>query len=281
MPRKRTPDELPQPRTNMWDLIAWYMRFLRSDKGLSGTQLGHVIGASTTEVSRIETGQVRLDGKRAELADRKWKTGGILGHLVWYASLGHDPEWFDQYKELERRAAFIKIFQSQVIPGLLQTEDYARALIDASLDADKAGILSRRMARQEILAADPGPFLGVVLSQNALEWPVGSPEVMKAQLAALLEASERYSIRIIPRSWETAAYPGLDGNFSLMSGDDYGEVAYTESPEGGRLVSSPSDVRKFAVRFDKVSAKALPEGLSRDLILRLMEAFSEHHPRLA
>ncbi|WP_157429898.1 helix-turn-helix domain-containing protein [Actinomadura oligospora] len=274
MPRKRTPNELPQPRTNMWDLIAWYLRILRSERGLSGTQLGQVIGASTTEVSRIETGQARLDGKRAELADRKWKTGGILGHLVWYASLGHDPEWFDQYKELERRAAFIKIFQSQVIPGLLQTEDYARSLAQASVDPDWVAILDERMERQEILGQQPCPFLSVVLSQNALEWPVGSPEIMKEQFVALLEASERFSIRVVPRNWETAAYPGLDGSFTLLSGDDYGEVAYTESPEGGRLVSSPTDVRKFAVRFDRVSARALPEGLSRDLIRRLMEAFS-------
>ncbi|MFI0482737.1 helix-turn-helix domain-containing protein [Actinomadura sp. 9N215] len=276
MPRKRKPEELPQPRTNMWDLTAWYLRFLRNQREISGTQLGHVMGASTTEVSRIETGQVRLDGKRAALIDRRWKTGGILGHLVWYASLGHDPEWFSQYKELEQRARFIRTFEAQVIPGLLQIEAYARALISGVPTPDLDTRLVRRMERQGIFTADPAPQLGVVVSQHALEWPVGSPEIMRAQLAALLEASERHSVRVVPKTFGTGAYPGLDGSFTLMSGDDYGEVAYTESPEGGRLVSSPPDVMLFAVRYDRICGKALPEGPSRDLIRKVMEEFNEH-----
>lgn len=261
------------PKTNMWDLIAFYLRFLRNQRGLSGTALGSLIKTSTTDVSRIETGQVRLDGKRALLVDKAWNTGGLFALLVWYASLGHDPEWFAQYKELEQRARFVRIFEAQVIPGLLQIADYARALILGVPTPDPEARLERRMARQEIFSADPAPQVGVLLSQNALEWPVGSPEIMRAQLAALLEASERYSVRIVPRTFDAGAYPGLDGSFTLMSGDDYGEVAYTESPEGGRLVSSPPDVRLFAVRYDRISGKALPEGASRDLIRKTMEAF--------
>jgi hypothetical protein len=273
MARKRAPEELPQPRTNMWDLIAWYLRFLRNQKELSGTALGRIMKASTTEVSRIETGQVRLDGKRAALVDKQWNTGGIFALLVWYASLGHDPQWFAQYRELEQRARFIRIFQAQVIPGLLQIEDYARALIKGAPTPDLDLRLARRMERQKILIAEPAPELGVILSQNALEWPIGSANTMQAQLAALLEASERYSVRVVPR--EAGAYLGLDGSFTLMSGDDYGEIAYTESPEGGRLVSSPPDVRLFAIRYDRICGKALPEGPSRDLIRKVMEGFSE------
>jgi transcriptional regulator with XRE-family HTH domain len=273
MARKRSQDELPNPKTNMWDLIAYYLRFLRNKQELSGEAVGRLIKTSNSEVSRIETGQVRLDGKRAGLIDKAWDTGGIFALLVWYASLGHDPEWFAQYKELERRARFVRIFQAQVVPGLLQNEDYARALIKGDPSADIDAILAERMGRQQILTADPAPQLGILLSQNALEWPVGSPEIMRAQLTSLLEASERYSVRVVPRTFEAGAYPGLDGSFTLMSGDDYGEVAYTESPEGGRLVSSPPDVRKFAIRYDRNSGKALPEGSSRDLIRKVMEAY--------
>jgi uncharacterized protein DUF5753 len=272
MARRRGPEELPNPKTNMWDFIAFYLRFLRNQRELSGTALGNIMKTSTTDVSRIETGQVRLDGKRALLVDKAWNTGGLFALLVWYASLGHDPEWFAQYKELEQRARFIRIFQALVIPGLLQIEDYARALID-SYNPKAGAIVEERMERQKILMADDTPELGIILSQNALEWPVGSPEIMRAQLAALLEASERCNVRIVPRTFESGGYRGLDGSFTLMSGDDYGEVAYTESPEGGRLVSSPPDVRLFAVRYDRISGKALPEGPSRDLIRKTMEGF--------
>ncbi|MFC9976873.1 helix-turn-helix transcriptional regulator [Spirillospora sp. NPDC127200] len=263
----------PDPKINMWNLIAFYLRFLRTQKGLSGEDLGRIMRCGKASVSRIENGVSRLDGTQAALADKGMNTGGILGLMVWYASIGHDPQWFAQYMDLEARAYLIKIFEAQTIPGLLQTEDYARALLMAGMVHSPEGFLQERMERQAILGRDAPPRLTVLLSQNALEWPVGSPEIMRAQLGSLLEASElrNVCIRVVPRNWETGAYIGLGGSFSLMMGDGYGEVAYTESPGGGRLVSSPADVREYEIRFDLVSAKALPEGPSRDFIRAVME----------
>ncbi|MFC5751638.1 helix-turn-helix domain-containing protein [Actinomadura rugatobispora] len=277
MATKRTPDQLPNPKSSMWAFIAFYLRFRRNQAGLSGEAMGRIMKVGKSKVSRIEIGQERLDWQEAEMIDKEWDTGGLFGLLVWYASLGHDPQWFAQYLDLEVRAGVISAFEAQVVPGLLQTEDYARALLisgDANL-ADQ--LLRERIERQLIFNRVSPPHFTTILSQNALEWPIGSPEIMRAQLARLLECAElsNFVVRVVPRSWQTGACPGLDGSFVRMSGDDFGEVAYAESPEGGRLVSAPPDVRKFHVRYDRISAKALPEGPSRDLIRQVMEALSE------
>lgn len=277
MATKRAPDQLPDPKKNMWDFTAFYLRLCRNQRGLSVDALGRTINMSKSKLSRIELGDERLDGRYAAQLDRAWDTGGLFELLVWYAAVGHDPQWFAQYVELEQAAGMLRIFEAQVIPGLLQSEDYSRALLLAGMSTQPEKILTERMQRQAVLTREPAPYLTVLLSQNVLEWPVGSPTIMREQLGRLLEVSElpNVVVRVAPRSWETGAYPGLDGSFALMSGDDYGDVAYTESPGGGRLVSSPSDVRHYGIRYDRISAKALPEGPSRTLIKNAMEAVSE------
>ncbi|MBE1533297.1 DUF5753 domain-containing protein [Actinomadura algeriensis] len=273
MPAKRSSDELPQPQNNMWDFIAYYLRFQRTERGLSGDALGRVIKAGKSQVSRIETGLERLDGTQAALLDRAWNTGRLFSLLVWYASIGHDPQWFPQYLALEQRATMIRIFSSQLIHGLLQTEDYAREIIGAGGPLDPEDALQKRLGRHAVLNRDSPPYITVLLSQASLEWPVGTPEVMRAQHQHLIDLSKQPNItlRLVPRTWDVGAHPGLDGSFQLMFGLDYGEVAFSESPEGGRLVSSPADVMDYAVRYDRISAKALPEEPSRDLIRTLME----------
>lgn len=193
--------------------------------------------------------------------------------LVFYASLGHDPQWFPQYLDKERQAGVIRIFNNSVVPGLLQTKEYAKAMISAGDVSDVAQELQRRIDRQEILHRPNPPFLSVLLTQAALEWPVGSPEVMREQLARLLELSERprIVIRVVPRTWQSGAHVGLDGNFVLLTGEGFGQIAFSESPERGRLVSSPLKIEPYFIRYDRIAAKALTEDESRDLIRRMLE----------
>jgi hypothetical protein len=96
---------------------------------------------------------------------------------------------------------------------------------------------------------------------------------MRSQLAHLLEMAALPNVifRVVPRSWSVGAHQGLNGAFQLLSGDDFGEVVYTEAAGAGRLVSAPSEVRGYGVRYERISAKALDDGASADLIRRLME----------
>lgn len=273
MPRKRSPEELPKPQTNMWDFVAYYMRFQRTQRGMSGEALGRVINVGKAQVSRIETGTQRLDARQAIALDKLWNTGRLFYLLVWYASIGHDPAWFAQHLHIEQRSEMQRIYEASVVPGLLQTPEYAEALLRSGIESNPDQILADRLQRQDLLLRDDPPHLTVLLSQNALDWPVGSPEIMHGQLARLLDEAQRDNVilRALPRTWATGAHPGLNGSFKLMSGDNFGEVAYTESPGGGRLVSSPPDVRSYGIRFERISAKALDEGASLKLIQKITE----------
>jgi transcriptional regulator with XRE-family HTH domain len=263
----------PDPKLSMWAWLAYSLRFQRMQRGLSGEALGRIISCSKATVSRLESGDAKLDEKQTGALDRAWNTGGHFSIMLWYAQLGHDPNWLKQYVDIEARSDVIKAFEAIVVPGFLQIPEYARALLTSGGVLDVDGAVERRMARQAILDKDPPPVLWVLLSQSVLDWPVGGPEVMRRQLARLLEASEspNIGIRVVPRA--AGAHAGADGSFMVMSGE-FGDIAYTESPGGGRLVPSATEVRAYQVRYDRIGQQALPEGPSRDLIKRVMEAMT-------
>jgi hypothetical protein len=205
--------------------------------------MGEILSCSKSTVSRLETGEMRMDATQAEAIDRKWDTGGIFSLLVWYATLGHDPDWFKHYLDLEDRASVVKIWRLSLVPGLLQTADYARTGLMTGGVKDVEAALEGRLVRQAILDREDPPVLWILLSETLLELPCGGPTVMKAQLAHILGLSERpnIGIRVVPKS--VGHHPGLDGSFMILKmTEPNGEVAYVEAPGGGRLVPNVTEV---------------------------------------
>ncbi|MFC4913425.1 helix-turn-helix domain-containing protein [Actinomadura gamaensis] len=269
---------LPDPKSNMWDLTAHYLRQTRKRKGLSGEALGRALQISKSKVSRIERGDERLDLVLAEKADIALGTVDLFALLVWYASFGHDPEWFPQYVKFEQAATWLRLYEADVVTGLFQTEEYARALMVSSIETDIESRVLERLQRQEMLTRETDlPNISLLLSQNALEWPVGSPRIMREQLGTLLEIAElpHVMVRVVPRSWECGAHAGLAGSFQLLTGEPWGDVAYTEAPGAGRLIASPAEVLKYALRYERISGSALSIERSIELIRRVMEAFRD------
>lgn len=259
------------PDSSLWSWLAYDLRFYREKYGLSQAAMGRIIRRSPTNLSNCEAGRRRITDREAKLLDTHFTTGGHFERLIRYAQRGHDPNWLRQFMDLERMATMIKTFEVLAIPGLLQVPEYALALVETGDASDPVGVVERRMARQAILDDSPPPLLWALITESALEWPVGGPAVMRKQLNHLIEMSERsnISVRVIPKI--TGAHPGFDGSFSIISGD-VGDVAYTESPGGGRLVPSTSEVRSYGVRYDRLSQVALPTQPSRMMIENAMEA---------
>jgi transcriptional regulator with XRE-family HTH domain len=255
----------------MWAWMAHDLRLYRMQRGLSGQDLAKILNCARSSVSRLENGEAKLDEKQAADLDTTWGTGGHFSTMLWYARLGHDPNWFKQHVDIESQATVIKVYEALVIPGLLQLPAYARELIAEGGVSNVDELVEIRMARQAILSREPPPLLWVILTESVLDWPVGGPELMREQLAHLLEASERpnIGIRVIPRS--AGVHFGLNGSFKVMTGAA-GDIAYTESSGGGRLVPSMTEVQSYVIRYDRIGQKALPEDLSRELIKRVMEA---------
>ncbi|MCD0447828.1 helix-turn-helix domain-containing protein [Actinocorallia sp. API 0066] len=260
----------PEPMESMWAFIAVLVRVFRHRAGMTGDQLAKVLNSSKASVSRLENNLNRLEEWEAEALDAHYGTTPLFICLVRYAARGHDPEWFKQHTAIEAVSEIIKEYEAIVIPGLVQTEDYARAVIVASGAPEPERLHSERMARKEIFERESPPALMCIISQSALEWPMGGTEVLKEQLQHLLDLSDegKVGIRVLPRS--AGAHAGTDGSFKLMSGA-FGDVAYTESPGMGRLVSAGSEVRRYALQYERISLKALDESASRALIRRIME----------
>ncbi|MCQ0015609.1 helix-turn-helix transcriptional regulator [Actinomadura madurae] len=124
--------ESPDPMESMWAWLAYDLRFYRLKHGLSGERFGRIIGVVRSTVSRLESGELKIDGKQAMALDAHFDTGGHFLRLRTYAELGHDPDWQKQYEVFEARATMMRLYHGQLIPALFQTPAYARALLSAA-----------------------------------------------------------------------------------------------------------------------------------------------------
>jgi hypothetical protein len=175
---------------------------------------------------------------------------------------------------LEDDAAVISTFQAIVIPGLLQIEDYARALIESAVavipqDVDR--LLKVRMARQEILARERPPRLRAVISEAALRQLVGSRDVMRAQLRYLAELSQRINVTLRVLPFTAGAHVSTWGSFVILGFSpptDF-SVVHLESLDGSLWVEEDESVRRYGLAFDQLCASALSEIESRRLIEQL------------
>lgn len=185
---------------------------------------------------------------------------------------GPVPAWFRDYLEAEREALTLRIWQPLIIPGLLQTPDYARALfVAAGADADKAEeMVGARMSRQSIFERPKPPSVSVVLDESVLHRLIGSPQVMHDQLVHLVELSQRpyLMIQVLPAA--NGANAGLGGAINLASGDGTPGVLLTEAVED-QTTENRALVLKASDTFDLVRADALPRAASRALFLEAAE----------
>ncbi|WP_019631381.1 helix-turn-helix domain-containing protein [Actinomadura atramentaria] len=266
-------DEI-DPDNSLWDWLAFEVRRWRTVHGISQSLLARRAKTHRQTVNNVESGQRPPTEELCDAMDELYGSQGFFRRLLMFARLAHNRDWFRQFVDYEKRAYLIKIYEHSLIPGLLQTEDYARACLRAGRFKDLEAEVIKRMKRQSILSRPDAPRLQVLLSQSVLYHWVGGPEVMKAQLARLLELSKHpdYIIRIAP--WRAGAHPGMDGAFRLARVAE-GEIAFTEAPGGGRLVEEPAEVLDFSVWYDCIGAVALSEDASRRLIERVMESFDD------
>ena len=260
------------PDNNPWHWLAVDLRTWRIERNLSQAQLAEILEVDNSTVSNYESGTSKLPENKADILDRIWRTRGHFARIRRYAETAHDPNWFDQYTRYEQRADAISAYSALVINALFQTEDYARALITgAQVVDDIEGTLAARMARRQILDVPGKPELRLYVRQSVLEDPVGGPEVMQAQLAHLLELSQRKGVvvRALPKA--KAAHAGVDGSFAILRMGQ-AEHAWSPAVNGGRLVSDPAKVRGYRLRWDLIGDDALSRDSTRSLLRELMEA---------
>ena len=266
------------------------LRRLREEAGLTHAEVARRLEWSPSKVSRIETGQSRAQtGDVRDLLEIYGVTDeATCEALVQLAREARRRGWWTRYTDvlgsgtyvgLEAEAAGLHTYKSMFVPGLLQTEDYAQAVIRAGQAKPDPEMLSRRlsarMARQEILERPDPPEIWAVLDESVVSRPVGGPEVMHAQLQHLIALSTKpnstLTLQVLP--FTAGAHPGMNGPFVILTFGSPTDppMVYLETATDGLYLDEPIDVERYSLRFNHLVARALGPDESRTMIAALAE----------
>ncbi|WP_051751716.1 helix-turn-helix domain-containing protein [Streptosporangium amethystogenes] len=252
------------------------LRRLRLEAGLTQEELGNRIGYSTSQVGSVEV------GKRAPTEPFIAGCETVFGpglREVWADLSKHKdraPKWFRPWLDEEAEAVSLKTWQPLVVPGLLQTEAYARVLLrcEPGFGHEQVeALVAARLDRQEILNRTNPPMYLVILDEGALSRPIGGSEIMREQLTHLVKAAEapHITIQITP----LGANSGLNGAIAIAQASDRQRHTVYLETVGQPVVSSNSDlIAMVTMKLDALRAESLPQGASLELIRKMVEKWT-------
>lgn len=257
----------------IWIAYAKLLKLHRDRAGMTQPQLGEAVGYSTDTVAAIE--QARRPAKLAFTrgAERELDAQGTLMVLQDDVDRAKLPEFFRNVALLEEEALSRYDWDPLLVPGLLQTEDYARALFSAHcppLSEDEIELsVEARLARQRLLTRTKPVELCFIIGEAALRNSVGGKRVQREQLEALLKHAELPHVEIQVMPWTCGFHPGLNGPMVVMETAEHEVLGYVESQEAGFVVSDPEQVSAFTHRYGKMRSLALNPDESAQFIDRL------------
>jgi transcriptional regulator with XRE-family HTH domain len=278
------PSREPDAGASPLALFGAELRHYRTVAGLSQEQLGERIGYSAALVGAVETARRVATEDFAQRCDElaELRTGGALGRLrehmreqlhrqVW-------PSWFREWPSIEREAITLRSWELAVVPGLLQTDAYARAMLrgvlpDASDDEVEAQA-SARLQRQEILRRQDPPMLWAIMDEGVLRRRIGDMRIMRTQLTHLIEIAENPKVKVLIVPASADAHVGLTGPFVIAEFRDPPEMAYLDTAAQGQIADHPDIVKVCAQVFDTLRAEALPPRASLDLIAEVRDTWT-------
>ncbi|BBC37356.1 XRE family transcriptional regulator [Streptomyces graminofaciens] len=261
---------------------------LRERAGLRREEAARVLRVAPATIRRMETAEVALKIPYLQLLLKAYGVGDEEAETFvqlaedankpgWWQRY-HDilPGWFSMYVSLEGAASLIRSYEPHFIPGLLQTEDYARGVmtsgaIGQTRPDDIERHVALRMRRQELLTRDNAPRLWIVMDETAVLRPVGGPEVMRAQLDRLLETTELSNVTLQIAQFDTGPHPGTYGPFVLFrfAMPELPDMVYSEYLTGAVYLDDRSEVATHLEVMDRMAAQAATaqrtKGILRDL----------------
>ncbi|GAB2936433.1 helix-turn-helix transcriptional regulator [Micromonospora polyrhachis] len=244
------------------------MRKRRIAAGLTQQALGERIYVSDTVVSAIETGSKPPKEGYLKDLDAALETGGLFVAL-WQdlVSDGTTPVWLQEWIEIERAARVLRWFEPLLVPGLLQTEEYARAVLSHSrllTDDEVEQRTASRMERQSILNDDSPPQFIAVIDGGVLRRRAGSRDIMRRQCERLLSCLDfpHVAIHVVPGE---GIHAGLAGGFILARGKT-GDAGHVDTPLRAGVVTDQVDIDRLDLRWESIRSEALPRESSAALI---------------
>ncbi|WP_086736367.1 helix-turn-helix domain-containing protein [Streptomyces glaucescens] len=258
---------------------------LRERAGLKREEAARVLHVAPATVRRMETAEVALKIPYVQLLLKAYGVpDGEAEAFVWLAEDAnrpgwwqrfHDilPGWFSMYVSLEGAASLIRSYEPHFVPGLLQTEDYARGVLTSGAvgqtrPEDIERHVALRMQRQELLTRPDAPRLWMVMDETALRRPVGGPEVMRAQIDKLLDAAElpHVTLQVVPFS--TGPHPGTYGPFVLFrfAMPELPDMVYSEYLTGAVYLDARAEVATHLEVMDRMAAQAATAQRTKEIL---------------
>jgi DNA-binding XRE family transcriptional regulator len=270
-------------------LVGAHLRRLRTERGLSREEAGAAIRASEWKIHRLENGQVGFkDRDVVDLLALYGVTdpGEVASFLVlareanapgWWHQYGDLlPSWFRAYVDLEAAASLIRTYEGQFVPGLLQTEDYLRAVLDGAHVEDSPEEAERRVAlrlgRQALLERSDAPRLWAVVDEAALRRPVGGREVMRAQLERLVQVTELPNVTLQVLPFAAGAHPAMVGAFSVLrfADEELPDVVYVEHLTSALYLSKQEDVDQYAHVMESICLRSAAPDRTADIVGKVL-----------
>ncbi|RLP94386.1 XRE family transcriptional regulator [Micromonospora sp. BL4] len=251
------------------------LRVALSDTGHTAESLAEIVGVDPKTVGRwLTEGRIPHPRHRFAAAEALHKD---VSDIWPDTSRRRDPIWFRPWQEIEREAVSLRSYESVVLPGLLQTEAYARAVLSGAGLIPRADIerhLTARLARQSLLKRDDPPQFTAVIDEVVLRRPVGGRSTMREQLLAVVAACAEPHIRVHVVPASVGAYAGLNGPFVIAHSNDHRVAGYLDNQLQGHLASDPEDIAAMMAAWENVRGEALSHWQSVDLITEVAETWS-------
>ena len=273
-------------------MLGVHLRRLREEAGISRSDAGWAIRGSESKISRLELGRVgfkvrdvddllslyKLDDP--DERERLLSLAREANNPGWWQRYDDvTPNWFHSYLGLEMAADLIRTFELQFVPGLLQTPDYARAVVNLGWQeqplsrAEQDRLVALRMRRQQALTRQRPARLWAVLDEAVLRRPIGNRAILKAQLEYLLEASRRHNVTLQIIPFEQGGYTATGGAFTLLrfNDSDLPDIVYIEHLTSAVYLDKREELDAYVVTMDAVSITAAPPRQTESLIHRALD----------
>jgi transcriptional regulator with XRE-family HTH domain len=278
MPGPKDLDPSSSPRA----LLGAELRHAREKAGLSQEELGQRLFVSGSFIGQLEAGTRRMQPEHARMLDEVLGTEDFFQRNCAAAAKSRYREHFAEAAEAEARAVAIREYASMLIPGLLQTPAYARAVSRAYQPTATKEVIDElvagRMARSRILDDPTRPLLWAVVDEAALRRVTGDPGVMAEALLHIagLIRRNRVIVQVLP--FDAGAHPGMQGCVKLMDFDDAPPLVYLEGVDTGRLEDDPASITRYRLYYELLTSSALSRQKSLVLIEGMAQDYAHEEP---
>jgi transcriptional regulator with XRE-family HTH domain len=272
-------------------VLGGHLRRLREQAHITTEQAAGVIRGSHSKISRMEHGRVGFkdrdiadlltmygvtDGDEREALLKLAREANTPGWWQGYADIL--PHWVEPYFGLEAAASFIRNYELQFVPGLLQTESYALSLIRLGNAPTEEDVLRRaeaRMSRQDILARESPPRVWAVVDEGALRRPIGGPAVMREQLRHLIDMCDHPAVTLQVLPFQVASHPAMGGPFTILrfSEPDLRDVVYIEQLTSALYLDKPAEVDSYLEVMEQLCLQAEPAARTPQILKDALDSF--------